>query len=105
MKWTSDKLTDPEFALKAHKWLTLFWFAAAFPICIFFSSSIPFLVFISVYAIVSGHWAAWQAVRTEILQTQDQSRIKESYITLKKFDPDVDEPEDTLREQVRKGKR
>lgn len=27
--------------------------------------SVPFLIFISLWALVSGHWAAWQAVRAE----------------------------------------
>lgn len=50
---------DPASAKKFHGWATIFWFIAAFPISIFLNDSIPFLVFISVYAIVVSHWTAW----------------------------------------------
>ena len=62
---------DPVFMRKANGWLTILWFLAAFPICIFLSSSIPFLVFISVYAVVTGHLSAWQAARVEVVQDED----------------------------------
>lgn len=49
-----------------HKWLTFAWLAAAAPICLFLSRSVPFLVFISVYAVVAAHWGAYQAARAEV---------------------------------------
>jgi hypothetical protein len=55
------KFIDPEFAKAFHKWATILWFVAAFPICIFLSTSLPFIVFISVYAVVVAHWGAFQA--------------------------------------------
>lgn len=61
-------IADPDFQMKFHDWATTIWFILAFPICIFLSTSIPLLVFISVYAIVTGHWASWQAARTESMQ-------------------------------------
>ena len=48
-----------------HGWLAVFWLAAAFPIMIFWSQNVPFLVFISVYAVVTGHWASYQAAEAE----------------------------------------
>lgn len=63
-----SKLSSPEFQVKFHKWATIVWFIIAFPTCIFLANSIPFLVFISVYAVVASHWAAWQATKTEIEQ-------------------------------------
>ena len=65
------KKGEPEAMQAFHKWATIVWFIAAVPICIFFASSIPFLVFISVYAVVTGHWSAWQASRVEVKQKQD----------------------------------
>jgi len=62
---------EPEAMQMFHKWATIAWFLLAFPICIFLSSSIPFLVFISVYAVVTGHWSSWQASRVETKQKQD----------------------------------
>jgi hypothetical protein len=62
---------DPAAMVKLHFWLTVIWFVLAFPICIFLAESIPFLVFISVYAVVTGHWASWQAARVETRQDVD----------------------------------
>jgi hypothetical protein len=62
---------EPEAMQSFHKWATIVWFIAAIPICILLASSIPFLVFISVYAVVTGHWSAWQASRVEVKQKQD----------------------------------
>jgi len=54
-----------------HGWLTVVWFAASIPICIWLNDSVPFLVFISVYAVVTGHWSSWQAARVE--EKQDEA--------------------------------
>lgn len=54
-----------------HGWLTVIWFVAAVPICIYLNDSVPFLVFISVYAVVTGHWSSWQAARVE--EKQDEA--------------------------------
>ena len=62
---------DPVMMRKVNGWLTVIWFVAAFPICIFLSNSVPFLVFISVYAVVTGHLSTWQAARVEVKQEQD----------------------------------
>lgn len=60
------KLDDPSFAKKTHGWLSVIWLVLAVPICIFLSSSVPFLVFISVYAVVASHWAGWDAAGGEL---------------------------------------
>lgn len=65
------KAGEPEAMQDFHKWATIVWFVLALPICIFLSSSIPFLVFISVYAVVTGHWSAWQSSRVESKQKSD----------------------------------
>lgn len=62
---------DPVFMKKVHGWATIIWFLAAFPICIFLASSVPFLVFISVYAVVTGHLSSWQAARVEVNQEEE----------------------------------
>lgn len=62
---------DPVFMRKVNGWLAVIWLIAAVPICIFLSSSVPFLVFVSVYAVVTGHWSSWQAARVEVRQEQD----------------------------------
>jgi hypothetical protein len=62
---------DPKSMRALHGWLTVMWFVAAIPICIYLNDSVPFLVFISVYAVVTGHWSSWQAARVE--EKQDEA--------------------------------
>jgi hypothetical protein len=61
---------DPTFMRKLNGWLAVLWFLAAVPICIYLATSVPFLVFISVYAVVTGHWSTYQAARTEERQAE-----------------------------------
>lgn len=62
---------DPVFMRKWNGRLTVLWLAAALPICVLLKDSVPFLVFMSVYAIVTGHLSAWQAARVEVVQNED----------------------------------
>lgn len=59
---------------KINGWLTVLWFIAAIPICIFLAESIAFLVFVSVYAVVTGHLATWQAARVEVRQEEEKKK-------------------------------
>lgn len=59
-----------------HGILTILWFIASFPICIWYADSIPFLVFVSVYAVVTGHWSSWQAARVEERQVAQEENGK-----------------------------
>lgn len=51
---------------RVHAGLAFGWLAAVPPIVIWLSDSIPFVVAISVYAVVVGHWSGWQAARAEV---------------------------------------
>lgn len=62
---------DPHKFRRFNGWATVAWFVAAFPICVFLSQSVPFLVFISVYAVVTGHLSTWQAGNVEVRQEED----------------------------------
>lgn len=64
---------DPVFMRRVNGWATIIWFIAAFPICLFLSNSVPFLVFISVYAVVTGHLSSWQAARVEVRQEEPEN--------------------------------
>jgi len=65
--WASIQ-EDAEFMQHLHGWLTVLWLAASPVIIILLRDSVPFLVFISVYAVVTGHWSSWQAARVEVKQ-------------------------------------
>lgn len=61
---------DPVLMRKMHGWLTILWFVAAFPIMYFWSENLPFIVFVSVYAVVTGHWSSYQACKVEVKQDE-----------------------------------
>ena len=71
-------MNDPRFMRRANGFLTLAWLAVTPVIIIYLRESVPFLVFISVYAVVTGHWAAWQAARVEVRQEKDADVLKDA---------------------------
>lgn len=78
--WASVQ-ENPVFMRKFNGWATVLWFLAAFPICIWLSNSVPFLVFISVYAVVTGHLSSWQAARVEVRAEEIEQARQEETIT------------------------
>ncbi len=60
-------LADPVAQRRFHGWATVVWFFLAVPICLLLSNSLAVVVWLSVYAIVVGHFSAWQAARAEIV--------------------------------------
>lgn len=78
--------TDMAFNRRLHGWLTLIWFAAAFPIAIYLSTSVPFLVFVSVYAVVVCHWTLW--FTTKIEKKHEDNPVEEAII--EKLDKETD---------------
>lgn len=71
------KINDPKFLQAFNGWATVIWFGAAFPTCLFLAESVPFLVFISVYAVVTGHLSSWQASRVESRQEKEEDEQEE----------------------------
>ena len=61
-------MTSAERFRQLNGYLTIGWFIAAFPIVLYLSESVPFLVFVSVYAVVTGHLSTWQSARVEVKQ-------------------------------------
>lgn len=57
--------------VKAHKWLTILWFVMM-PISLAtgWVFSLAFISIISIYANFAGHFASWQAARTEVKQDE-----------------------------------
>jgi hypothetical protein len=50
---------------RLHAGLALFWLAMAVPTVLWWHNSILYVALISVYALIIGHWSAWQASRAE----------------------------------------
>jgi hypothetical protein len=57
---------------RVNGWLTIFW-VAMIPISIVthWISSVTYVAALSLWALVSGHWSAWQAARVEVNQNQE----------------------------------
>jgi hypothetical protein len=63
---------DPVFMRRVNGWFTIFW-VAMLPISyeLGWLNSVTFVSALSLWALVSGHWSAWQAARVEVYQQQE----------------------------------
>ena len=62
---------DPVFMRRVNGWLTVFWILMIpFSIATGWISSVTYVACLSLWALVSGHWSAWQAARVEVQQAQ-----------------------------------
>lgn len=63
---------DPVFMRRVNGWLTIFWIVMI-PVSIVtgWINSVTYVAALSLWALVSGHWSAWQAARVEVHQDQD----------------------------------
>lgn len=59
-------LRDPKILRHFHAAAAIV-FAAQIPLALFtgLKDSVPYLVFLSLWALVASHWAAWQSTRAE----------------------------------------
>ena len=60
---------DPVFMRRVNGWLTIFWLAMI-PVSLAtgWVKSVVYVSALSLWALVSGHWSAWQAARVEVNQ-------------------------------------
>lgn len=61
-------------SVQIHRWLKWLWILLAIPILLFFQTSVPVLVFISVYANIVGHWSSEQAGKVEKKQEEADNK-------------------------------
>jgi hypothetical protein len=74
--WTAVR-GNPVFMRRVNGWFTLIWLAMI-PISIVtgWISSVTYVAVLSLWALVSGHWAAWQAARVEVtLQAEEEALL------------------------------
>jgi 3-mercaptopyruvate sulfurtransferase SseA len=59
-------------------WLTIFWIIMI-PVSILtgWISSVTYVAALSLWALVSGHWSAWQAARVEVKQEKEEEKEEE----------------------------
>ena len=72
---------DPVFMRRVNGWLTIFWLAMM-PISIAtgWVKSVAYVSALSLWALVSGHWSAWQAARVEVNQATEMAARAEQDI-------------------------
>jgi hypothetical protein len=63
---------DPVFMRRINGWLTILW-VAMIPVSLAtgWVTSVTYVSALSLWALVSGHWSAWQAARVEVHQDDD----------------------------------
>ena len=63
---------DPIFMRRINGYLTIFWIIMI-PISIItgWINSVTYVAALSLGALVSGHWSAWQAARVEVKQDEE----------------------------------
>jgi len=73
---------DPKFMRAVNGWLTIFWIVMI-PVSLLtgWISSVTYVAALSLWALVSGHWSAWQAARVEVKQDEvGESPIEERVV-------------------------
>ena len=65
---------DPVFMRRINGWLTIFWLVMI-PVSLVtgWISSVQYVAALSLWALVSGHWSAWQAARVEVTQQAEEA--------------------------------
>ncbi len=69
---------DPVFMRRVNGWLTVFWIVMI-PVSIVtgWISEVTYVAALSLWALVSGHWSAWQAARVEVQQAHEMEKREE----------------------------
>jgi len=63
---------DPVFMRRVNGWLTVFWLLMI-PVSVVthWIDKVTYVAALSLWALVSGHWSAWQAARVEVNQERE----------------------------------
>lgn len=85
---------DPKFMRKVNGWFTIFWIVMI-PVSIAFGllGLVEYVAALSLWALVSGHWSAWQAARVEVAQQEEVQRQRDNPVeerVVKKIVTDTD---------------
>jgi hypothetical protein len=70
---------DPVFMRRVNRWLAIFWIVMI-PVSyeMGWLNSVTYVSALSLWALVSGHWSAWQAARVEVNQAAEAFRHEKS---------------------------
>ncbi len=69
---------DPVFMRRVNGWFTIAWLAMI-PVSVVthWIASVTYVAALSLWALVSGHWSAWQAARVEVNQERE-ARVRDA---------------------------
>ena len=83
---------DPVFMRRVNGWLTVFWIVMI-PVSLItgWISSVTYVAALSLWALVSGHWSAWQAARVEVRQDEEATRAEAEPVEQRVVDKLVEE--------------
>ena len=56
---------------RIHLALLILWVVPGIPVSWYLKESVPWVVFLSVYAVIATHWAGWSAERPNEVETAD----------------------------------
>lgn len=63
---------DPQFMRRVNGWFTVFWIVMIpLSVATGWVHSVTYISALSLWALVSGHWSAWQAARVEVEQQRE----------------------------------
>lgn len=85
---------DPVFMRKVNGWLAIFWIVMI-PISMMMGwlNSVVYVSALSLWALVSGHWSAWQAARVEVKQEEDAKAAAETDVASEVVEKIIDTTE------------
>ena len=88
--WSSAR-ADPKLMRRLNGWLTILWIVMI-PVSLAtgWVRSVTFVAALSLWALVSGHWSAWQAARVEQRQ-DDDANVAEVLVEIRQLRADFDE--------------
>ena len=97
---------DPVFMRQVNGWLAIFWLAMI-PVSLItgWISSVTYVAALSLWALVSGHWSAWQAARVEVKQQEDAKKKDEEDVPAEVVDKLVERTDISLAEDDTKAVR
>ena len=72
---------DPKFMRAVNGWLTILWIMMI-PVSFVtgWINSVTYVAVMSLWALVSGHWSAWQAARVEVRQEELNEEADEATV-------------------------
>jgi hypothetical protein len=83
---------DPVLMRRVNGWLTVFWLLMI-PLSLVtgWISSVTYVAALSLWALVSGHWSAWQAARVEVRQDEEARHAEEDPVEERVVDKILEE--------------